>query len=272
MRPSFAETRAATAFTAKQQPVYTYRMYQADKIVLGKGSLCSQIEAILRGRVSSHIYPPGSSFPTDADLCEEFKVSRATVRVALDSLRREGLITRYPRRGSFVKERGNEAIGLRFNGSIEQIVTQGDGAGTAHHIERCRLIAPDALESEELQLGDGQKVLRLNGFRMRDGNRVGQVQVSIPEALGKHLNIKEGAEYASIFRMFEERLGLRIQRVRQIVTASMPSRETAKALGMAPRVPLLVRQRTFLDANDQPLELAIASFPGDRYRYEIEIS
>lgn len=239
---------------------------------MGKGSLCGQIEAILRNRVFSHTYAPGAPFPTDAQLCDEFKVSRATVRVALDSLRREGLIMRYPRRGSFVKERGNEAIALRFNGSIEQIVTQGDGAGTAHHIEHCQVIAPTQLEREELQLDDGQKVLRVVGFRMRDGNRVGRMQVSIPEALGQRLNIKEGGEYASIFRMFEERLGLKIQRVRQIVTAAMPSKEVAKALGISPRIPLLVRQRTFLGANDEPLELAIASFPGDKYRYEIEIS
>ncbi|GAA4337934.1 GntR family transcriptional regulator [Pigmentiphaga soli] len=247
-------------------------MYQTDRIVLGKGSLCGQIESILRHRIHSGTYAPGSPFPTDADLCAEFGVSRATVRVALDALRRDGLIVRYPRRGSFVKERGNDAFALRFNGSIEQIITQGDGAGTAHHIERCQYAAPTAIEREQLQLGPDDKVLRISGYRVRDGVRVGQMQVSMPAELGKHLNIKEGGEYATIFRLFEERLGLKTHRVRQSVTAAMPSRDTAQALGISPRVPLLVRQRTFLGADGQPLQLAVASFPSDRYRYEIEIS
>jgi DNA-binding GntR family transcriptional regulator len=161
---------------------------------------------------------------------------------------------------------------LRFNGSIEQIVTQGDGAGTSHHIERCDITTPSKLERDELRLGEGQRAMRLEGFRMRDGKRIGHVQISLPEALGERLSIREGSDYACIFRMFEDRLGLKILKVRQIISVSMPSRTLAKALGTSPKVPLLVRQRTFLGANGVPLEIAVTSYPSDRYRYEIVIS
>jgi GntR family transcriptional regulator len=247
-------------------------MYQLDELVVGGSALYRQIEKILRARIAGGTYPPGAPFPTDAKLCEEFKVSRATVRIALDAFQREGLIVRHPRRGSFVSDRGNAATTLRFNGSIEQIVTQGDGAGTAHHIEHCSIVQPSALEAAELQLQGEEQAMRLDGYRTRDGNRIGHVQISMPDTLGKRLSIRQGGDYACIFRMFEEQLGLKVQRVRQIVSVAMPSRERARALGISPKVPLLVRQRTFLGPNDMPLELAIASYPSDRYRYEIVIS
>ncbi len=250
----------------------THCMYKYDDVILGNGSLHGQIESILRERIVTHTYPPGSPFPTDAKLCDEFKVSRATARLALDSLRREGLIARYPGRGSFVNDLGDQAKTLRFNGSIEQIVTQGDGAGTSHHIERCEITAPSKLERDELRLGEAQRALRLDGFRMRDGKRIGHVQFSFPQELGERLNIRVGDDYACIFRMFDERLGLKIHRVRQIVSVSMPSKSLAKALGISPKVPLLVRQRTFMGGNGMPLEIAVASYPSDRFRYEIVIS
>ncbi|GAA1392037.1 GntR family transcriptional regulator [Luteococcus peritonei] len=45
---------------------------------------------------------PGDKLPTEADLCEAYKVSRITVRRALGDLEREGLLVREQGRGTFV--------------------------------------------------------------------------------------------------------------------------------------------------------------------------
>ena len=231
-----------------------------------------QIESALRGRILCNQYAPGGAFPTDAKLCDEFKVSRATVRLAVDALRREGLIARYPGRGTFVSEWLDQAQSLRFNGSIEQIVTQGDGAGHEHLIVKRELTAASPLEAKELRLAPKQRVIRLTGFRMRERQRMGHVQISLAEATGTRLDIREGHKYSSIFRLIDERLGLKTYSVRQIISVAMPTRDMAKALDIPKRVPLLVRRRTFFGAGDVPLELSITSYPGDRYKYEVVIS
>ncbi len=62
----------------------------------GSSPLYMQIESSLRERIRSGRHAPGTRFPTDEELRNEFKVSRSTVRLALDALQREGIIIRFP--------------------------------------------------------------------------------------------------------------------------------------------------------------------------------
>lgn len=59
------------------------------------------IVAELRERISSHVIPPGSKMP-EAQIAEEFGVSRTRVREALTELELRGLIRRIPNRGAEV--------------------------------------------------------------------------------------------------------------------------------------------------------------------------
>lgn len=65
-------------------------------------TLSEQIEAVLRERIAE--LAPGSKFPTDSELCEEFAVSRMTVYQVVRKLSDEGLLNRHRRRGTFVAE------------------------------------------------------------------------------------------------------------------------------------------------------------------------
>lgn len=59
------------------------------------------IVAALRDRISTHVIPPGSKI-SEAQLAEEFGVSRTRVREALTELELRGLIQRIPNRGALV--------------------------------------------------------------------------------------------------------------------------------------------------------------------------
>lgn len=61
-----------------------------------------QVTAIMRGRISSGAYPPGSRMPSTATLSQEFGIAPRTVRKALAPLAAEGLIETRPGWGTFV--------------------------------------------------------------------------------------------------------------------------------------------------------------------------
>jgi len=65
--------------------------------------LYRQLDAILRDQIAGGQMQPGDRFPTEAELCARFGVSRATVRQALDALTQEGWIDRTPGRGTFLR-------------------------------------------------------------------------------------------------------------------------------------------------------------------------
>jgi DNA-binding GntR family transcriptional regulator len=65
-------------------------------------SLSQQIEQILIDRIHSGKYAPDSQLPAEVDLAVEFKVSRATIRSALNTLSTLGLVVRRHGAGTFI--------------------------------------------------------------------------------------------------------------------------------------------------------------------------
>lgn len=65
-----------------------------------------QIRTYLRNKIDSGSLRPGDQIPVEADLAQQFSVSRITVKSALKMLVDEGLITRTAGRGTFVAEPG----------------------------------------------------------------------------------------------------------------------------------------------------------------------
>jgi GntR family transcriptional regulator len=196
-----------------------------------------QIESVLRQRIRSGHYAAGCRFPTDERLCGEFEVSRATVRLALDPLHREGLIVRYPAAERSCNDLRAWLQVLRFEGSVERVIAHGDSAGTEHLVVD-RVVAPAVL----------------------------------PGATGARLDVRVGHVYPSIASMLIEPLGLKICEVRQVISAALANPGIARALDIAVGVPILTIRRTHYGDGGTPLELAVTSYPADRYQYEAVIA
>jgi GntR family transcriptional regulator, arabinose operon transcriptional repressor len=69
-----------------------------------KGRLHRDIEARIRLYADQHDLKPGARLPTETDFCKLFKVSRSTVRHALELLEKDGLVNRTRGRGTFLSD------------------------------------------------------------------------------------------------------------------------------------------------------------------------
>src|ERR1700730_6154373 len=68
----------------------------------GRAPLYTRLRQAIRDRVTSGEWRPGDRIPTIRQLCELYGVSRITVVQALDTLSREGAVTRWQGKGIFV--------------------------------------------------------------------------------------------------------------------------------------------------------------------------
>lgn len=68
--------------------------------------LHQQVAAALRQRLAAGEFPPGSALPSELALQQEYGVSRATIRHALETVQREGLLQRQAGRGTYAAPSG----------------------------------------------------------------------------------------------------------------------------------------------------------------------
>lgn len=231
-----------------------------------------QLETTIRQRIRSGEYQSGHALPTEQQLMDEFRVSRGTVRLALDGLNRDGLIARYPGRGTFATDISDRLRVLTFRGSLERLIALGDGAETEFTVTGVAPARPDPNEATELKLAAERLVTRVVGFKRRGEERVAHLVISVPETLGASLGLREGEVYPAIISLLMERLGQRVREARQVITVGQASPPVAGALRIGVGAPLLIIKRTYFSPEGAPVEFAVSSYPGDRYQYEILIS
>ena len=80
-----------------------------------------QLEQVLRKQILSGELTPSEPIPTERELCDEFDISRTTVRQALISLEREGLLKRVQGKGTFVSHRLKGRAQFRLFGNLEDL-------------------------------------------------------------------------------------------------------------------------------------------------------
>lgn len=71
--------------------------------LLPRSRRSATIAESLRALITGGQLKPGDKLPTEAMLCQQFGVSRTTLREAIQMLRTNGLLEVTPGRGSFVR-------------------------------------------------------------------------------------------------------------------------------------------------------------------------
>ena len=92
-------------------------------------SLYIQVMRSILSTIKSGDLPFGAQLPTETEFCEDFQVSRITVRRALDILEMDGIIKREAGRGTFVAvsfQKNPDAVEKEFVTNIKSIITLGN--------------------------------------------------------------------------------------------------------------------------------------------------
>jgi GntR family transcriptional regulator len=230
-----------------------------------------QVESVLRQRIGTKQYPAGTAFPTEERLRKEFGVSRATVRLALDALERDCLIVRHAGRGTVVNDVAERAGSLTLMGSLAELVALADGASSEFVVSDVAIAVATPEETAELGIGQGSVVTRVTGVRRRGDETVAYLVVCVPERFGSLLTLDTGQVSPPIITLLREQLGLTVRDVRQIIGVGVADAATADGLHVSIGTPLLTARRTYLAIDGTPVEFAVSSYPGDRFRYEMMI-
>ena len=219
------------------------------------------IEQSLRGRVAA--LEPHAPMPSDAQLCEEFGVSRMTARGAVQRLVHEGLVYRVPGRGTFVAPARASRTASRILSFTDEMRRSGRVAASRVVEQHVRASTPD----EQRRL-DAAEVLVLRRVREADGEPVALETAVFPA--GRVAPILEAdLGSTSLFETLAD-AGLVPTAGYATITAEAASPEDARLLGVRKGSPLLVERRLISDQDDAPLELTESRYVPERYDIDVD--
>ena len=219
------------------------------------------IEQSLRARIAG--LDAHAPLPSDAQLCEEFDVSRMTARGAVQRLVQERLVYRVPGRGTFV-------AATRATRTASHILSFSDEMRRRGHEPSSRVVERaqrTATGDEEQRLGTTD-VLVLRRVRQADHRPVALETAVFPAA--RVAGVLDGElEGASVFGLLEA-AGIVPTAGHAAISAEAATAEDAKLLGVKRGEPLLVERRLIRDQDGGPLELTESRYVGARYGLDVD--
>ena len=226
-----------------------------------------QLKEIFRSWITAGDFDRDGRFPSEAELQQQFKVSRMTIRRALSELVQEGFLVREQGRGSFVV-RPRVQDQLRYLTSFTEDMRL-RGLPTGSRILDFRLVH-DPEVAKAMGIPESEELVQLRRLRL-----VRDEPVAIQNAFIRHRFcpglVERGLMEGSLYATLERGYGLKLGRAIQTVEAKPADEYEARLLGIELGQPVLLLERLTFLKGGEPVEYVRSAYRGDRYRFTVEL-
>ena len=233
--------------------------------------LYHQIQHLIRHRIHTGLYPPGTQIPSEHDLCRELAVSRVTLREALRELVRENLLIKVQGKGTFVSSNPPQAARARALHRAFSRSSRNVSASSASPTSKSQQAPATPELKTTLQLSAATTELTLiKRLRHIDDEPFSYTLNYLPSEIGARIRLKD--LYAlPLLKILQEDLKIPIVRARETIEAAPADPDTARRLGIPVLYPVLHMTRVMYTTGDRPFELVDIYYRADKYHYSVNM-
>ncbi len=245
--------------------------------------LHAQLAAKLREEIERGEFSPGERLPAERDLAEQYGASRTTVRLALSSLKSQGLIGSGQGQGTYVRKRRpilvlasrqdqrgrrRETGAATFNAEIARL-----GRIGRQDIYEVDVIPADAESGGWLDVEEGTPLLVRRRVMLVDeepyqlGDSYYRHDLVGDTAIARPAPVEEG-----VLTVLERAHGKPVHYFVDDLSFRMPTPREADLLDLGPGVPVVRVVRVAYDADDAPMEAFDQLLAGDRHHLRYQTS
>jgi GntR family transcriptional regulator len=229
--------------------------------------------------IADGTYPIGSRLPTEAELCEQFGISRFTAREAIRVLLSAGLVTRRPRIGTVVIAMPDTARYAHDATSLPDLLQY--ARDTELRFVYIGTVALGPAQAQDFGVPPGEEwTFALAVRHAAEPARTDSAGAATrpfcitrlflsPSLAGIGALLRE--RRTAVYALIEREYGLTIDRVEQELSGTVLDADDAANLGCAAGAPALRIVRRYYGTQGQLLEVADNVHPSDRFSYRMQL-
>ena len=226
-----------------------------------------QVFEILKKKIESGEWGVGSQIPIEEDLCKIYEVSKATIRLAVLELVRQGYLVRQQGKGTFVCKRVIPE-GLTMSTSFKELMLEA-GAGFSTQILAQTVVMPTDDLDVKLEIPDDKHIIYIKRLRSIDNEPVVLQETYVPHHICPTLLQEDIAEH-SILELFEKKYDIPITNVKGYIEVVYAKEDESRLLGLPNSSPALLLEQHFYSGDKQIMYTRSIKRP-DRFRLSIEM-
>lgn len=250
------------------------RMTTLDLVRDGAKPLYQQVKEQLEQRIKAGKYKPHEKLPSERILCEIFKVSRITIRQALEEAVKEGLLYREYGRGTFVADESSA-----FEQPLENVqgfedLLNAQGAQGKTEILATENVWTDIQMSSVFQVKAGTPLLQMNLLGYSEEKPVVYYQSYFREEVGRQVTaiaheLEKDKKPFSSTDLYHHYAGEKPNKIQQNMEATLADEELAQTLRVTVGHPLMKVTSFFLTSTNTPVEFRYAFYRGEKYIFHL---
>ena len=220
--------------------------------------------------IDNELYRSNEAIPSEKRLMKLYNVSRITIRKAIDELVTEGYLYKIQGKGTYVKaDEGSNNL-FSITSSTVDVQRMGMTPSKKTKINKVESASPKRAKSLEISTDDLVEVIGRISYA--DNEPLNYTIAFLPEKIFPGL-IEHDLEKESLYKLINDKYGIRITKARRTIEAVLAKDEIAKYLELEEGMPvILFRCVTYgiVNGKEIPIEYFKCYYRTDKYKFYID--
>lgn len=218
-----------------------------------------QVKEDIKKKIQEEMYTEGDALPSEIALIDLYKVSRTTIRQAVEQLVNEGFLERKRGKGTFVKKRDT------FSWDLTELRSFNEVAQKKQLSTNTKVLAINVVNNDEVARlvfkEEYNEFYQIERLRFVENQPSEVVTTYVPVSIARNLE-KFDFSKISLFKILQETYNIDISYAEKKFTAINCSSEDAEILNIKKNDALQLVETVTFDSSEKPIEYSIARDKG----------
>lgn len=216
-------------------------------------------------KIESGEYKENDKLPSERQLCEQYSISRSTVRQAMNELEKNGYINKKHGKGIFVSSKAFKQDLLEFYSFTEEM--KKIGRKPSSDVIDFEIIVCTEKLSRKLSCPITNNIYKFTRIRLADNEPMMLETSYLPVSRFPNLT-KEMLENNAMYDIFRSKYNVTFSKAEECFKSVNTRKDEAKILGVNKNVPSMMIER-YTYEKDNIIEYTVGIARGDKFEYRV---